>query len=679
MQVSCGREHNFLVTGTYAVEFFFCLSGYLLLASFENRFEEKKPILPQIIKFILSRLKKFVPLCWLFAVVSGAYHVYLYSLVGYTPEQLTEYVRNLWPEFLMLNGIITCPDPANGPTWYISILLIVSVVYYAIFAFCKSKKISVITVPAILSTLIYILSYCGNYWPSNSNLLRGICCIGLGNCLYYVAKMNPIPCEKYSVYFGQIIQLLCILVLIWIFCIRPEDTYTAALLIPFFLILLFTVFMIDTPLNRILDNPISAILGEVSLTMYLSHILLLTRILWQPHFDLNGNIVIVYLKVIIIVFAFSLIVQNFPKLINLCPKKTKNSPGTPNRLLFPDILRACATIGVILFHVSGGMMWMLTPNTWQFKWLAPVRAINFVVPVFLMLSGMFLLSPEKEVTLYDIFKKYIFRLILAYVGWSAIYALFTSIFDGSLLTQGLHGLWDLFIDGHYHLWFIPMMIGTYLTIPFFRGITEKKDDQLLRVILVILLLYNVLYGYLERFPSLQDIMYRINPSWFEICATYFYAGYYFSRVKLSKSGKYIWPILFVISVTWLGYSINSSSIALNALNEKISNIDQIPTVICSISIFMTIRHWESSIACHHRICLFMRRLSKVSFTVYLSHDLFIVLLANMGFTAITWHPLISVPLITITVLISSMILSETMITIKNNYSMEMQTWRKRDR
>ena len=345
-----------------------------------------------------------------------------------------------------------------------------------------------------------------------------------------------------------------------------------------------------------------------------------------------------------------------------------------DRLLYPDVIRAAATVGVVILHVCGGMMWALTPDMWQFNWLVSAGTIvRCVVPLFLMLSGMFLLSPEKTVTLSDLFKKYIVRLVIAYIGWSFVYAVFMIIYKGIFASEGLYGFWKLFFDGHYHLWFLPMMVGVYLTIPFFRGITEKRDRRLLHYTLIVLLLFNVLYpNFYTTFPALSNIIERIDPSWFGIYATYFFTGFYFSRIQVPKSGKYIWLGIMAMSAVWLVCSVCSGSAALGTLDESRWSPNKIPMAIYTISVFMVFRSSGNLVAGLPKLQWFVRKLSELSFTVYLCHDLFIKILAKYNINSLTWHPVISVPVLTILVLIFSMVLSEVLLKLGKKIKKQME-------
>lgn len=58
------------------------------------------------------------------------------------------------------------------------------------------------------------------------------------------------------------------------------------------------------------------------------------------------------------------------------------------------------------------------------------------------------------------------------------------------------------VNSHYHLWFVPMLVGVYLLIPMLKKIVE--DHELLRYFLGLSLLFSFLYPQLNVIMSLVD-------------------------------------------------------------------------------------------------------------------------------------------------------------------------------
>lgn len=81
---------------------------------------------------------------------------------------------------------------------------------------------------------------------------------------------------------------------------------------------------------------------------------------------------------------------------------------------------------------------------------------RWAVPIFVMITGMLLLSPEKNISIQTIFSKYIKRIFIILVFWVIIYALVTQMvssdeFDIKILANKI-------INSHYHLWYLYTLI-----------------------------------------------------------------------------------------------------------------------------------------------------------------------------------------------------------------------------
>ena len=90
-----------------------------------------------------------------------------------------------------------------------------------------------------------------------------------------------------------------------------------------------------------------------------------------------------------------------------------------------DILRFLATLMVIMTHVCAGVVKAIPVSSPTWVFLNSCRAaVTWDVPVFVMISGRFFLDESRTITLKDIFGKYLKRLILAFVVWSAVYQIY---------------------------------------------------------------------------------------------------------------------------------------------------------------------------------------------------------------------------------------------------------------
>ena len=150
-----------------------------------------------------------------------------------------------------------------------------------------------------------------------------------------------------------------------------------------------------------------------------------------------------------------------------------------------DYLRVFASVAIILLHVTAQNMRYveLAGTEWNIYNICN-SASRWAVPVFVMISGALFLP--REIPTKTLYKKYISRMAIAYVVWSAFYAVADPI-GNILFTDGFRiSLIDIigrFISGAVHLWFLPMIIGLYMCIPLIKQIT--KNDKLTKYFLLL--------------------------------------------------------------------------------------------------------------------------------------------------------------------------------------------------
>lgn len=174
-------------------------------------------------------------------------------------------------------------------------------------------------------------------------------------------------------------------------------------------------------------------------------------------------------------------------------------PETKRQTEF-DVLRLLAILAVIAMHAGGNAY--LSSNFDPRQHSMFVAAIVWCVPVFFLISGRFFLDPQRHVTIKKIWNKHIRRIIVVFVAWSSIYALYY-IKSGAYDGLNIWGIFTQWIEGPYHFWYLYAIIGLYAFTPLPRKITENE-----KVMLYFLALYavaNIIGEYLVYLPKLSSI------------------------------------------------------------------------------------------------------------------------------------------------------------------------------
>ena len=141
---------------------------------------------------------------------------------------------------------------------------------------------------------------------------------------------------------------------------------------------------------------------------------------------------------------------------------------TGGRLAYADLLRAVAMLAVIIVHLAGSQLGNVPVGSAEFHVLNAYDGLtHWCVPVFIMLSGMFLLDPKHSLSSSKLFFGHILRMLVALVVWGTAYALVTQVSAAGLSWESVKAaLWQV-LQGktHFHLWFLYMIVGLYLITP----------------------------------------------------------------------------------------------------------------------------------------------------------------------------------------------------------------------
>ncbi|MGJ8641615.1 MAG: acyltransferase [Opitutaceae bacterium] len=154
-----------------------------------------------------------------------------------------------------------------------------------------------------------------------------------------------------------------------------------------------------------------------------------------------------------------------------------------------DQTRVLATFAVIVVHVvsiySKGILEDFEPSWWIANFIK--SSVRWCVPVFVMLSGALLLTSSNTIDNYAPFlKRRMNRVILPLVFWSIFYSglRFTRGVDLDTLVKDL-----ILGEPFYHMWFLFMILGLYLSLPFLASAyhyCKNKNTVLYLSILLIL-------------------------------------------------------------------------------------------------------------------------------------------------------------------------------------------------
>lgn len=222
-----------------------------------------------------------------------------------------------------------------------------------------------------------------------------------------------------------------------------------------------------------------------------------------------------------------------------------------------DFLRVIACVMVISIHVSAFYVtkYVETPN---FKFTVGNFCDSFTrlaVPIFVLLSGRFVLSDERNINTKYYYKKFFNRIIVPTIIWSFLYFIYSYVLEIMyyiLYGEMKHSIFSpikAWIVGapYYHLWYLYMSIGLYLSVPYLLKLKKKIGEEKFLKIGIIFFILGLLIFLFENFLNYID---------------------FYNRDDILKYLKYFWYFNQFKFVSYMGYFILGYSLKNKNINFK---------------------------------------------------------------------------------------------------------------
>lgn len=321
-----------------------------------------------------------------------------------------------------------------------------------------------------------------------------------------------------------------------------------------------------------------------------------------------------------------------------------------------DVLRLLAILAVIVMHAGGNsqISESLHPNHHSMF----VAAIVWCVPVFFMISGRFFLDPGRNVTTESILKKYIPRIILAYLIWTAVYVAYY-VWAGTYDGLNVYGIINQFIEGPYHFWYLFTLVGLYIVTPILRKVTT--DKSMTAYFLVVFFAVNLVFEYLVYIPKVGNIISLFtNKVGIGIIGYvgYFMLGYYLYSIKdtirlkteicLYIAGVCLW-ILTIILEGQVSPELQDADFVKQYMKPNV--------ILYSSSIYLFFIKRISKITFSERTQRVFAKLTELSFGVYILHALVNEFISYIPLPQPIQHPYIWLLALTIVIYLISLSLT----------------------
>ncbi len=325
------------------------------------------------------------------------------------------------------------------------------------------------------------------------------------------------------------------------------------------------------------------------------------------------------------------------------------------RKTYLDILRLLATFAVVISHICASPWYDYDAGSREWLVFNFYNSVSrWGVPVFLMISGTLFLNSDRSLS--SIYKKYILRIVVAFLFWSFIYACISFGKSGSF-----KDLITSFISGHYHMLYLFLIVGIYMTVPILRKFVadEKMTYYFLFMALIFAVILPQSIQILRVFSEsagdyVQGVTNKINMFFFCGFTICYIGGYVLDNSDIKEK-----EFRIMIVLGFIGFI---STIILNILfagkynckSDIFNDAKAFNVLLESIPIFVICKKVCVSADFKDKTVQALKALSKYSFGVYLVHPLLIEGIRDyFHISVLSFNPVLSVPIMSTVILVLS--------------------------
>ncbi|MDO4978970.1 MAG: acyltransferase family protein [Candidatus Saccharibacteria bacterium] len=274
------------------------------------------------------------------------------------------------------------------------------------------------------------------------------------------------------------------------------------------------------------------------------------------------------------------------------------------------VLTVLSAFAVVMLHANGAFWTYKKGTDWAIENIIEC-IFYFAVPVFCMASGAKLLDFSKRYKTSEFFKKRIGKVLIPFVVWSLVGALYFCHNDMTFWSL-LSGIFNSKFVPIY--WFFIMIFSLYLAMPIFSAIPERKRKSVFGYAIIIGLIINI---------ALPFVFALMHATWngelflWPVGGYIIYAlmGYYIDRYEIPKKWR---MVIYTLGVAGLMTHIIGTFVLSNNAGEIVRTFkgyQNLPCVLYSAAIFLAFKNLDKKFT---RMKLF-DAIAPATFGVYLIH------------------------------------------------------------
>lgn len=299
-----------------------------------------------------------------------------------------------------------------------------------------------------------------------------------------------------------------------------------------------------------------------------------------------------------------------------------------------ELLRIVCILSVITIHV---LCIAIEDNAYNFYTIDGHviyllnNVLHYAVPIFVMISGVVFLNKNRDLSIKEMYKKYIKRIALNILIWGSVYSIVLFIINGENIKFIITN--TLFYQNN-HIWYLYMIIGLYMIFPLLKKMLDSCTKSEIEYIILLWIIFQFIlpeviqFQFLDNFTKMYERFHFTFPMGY---IGYAILGMYLDKFYITLRTQNRLKQFIIIILPFLCFGINYILIRYKIDNgilnikESINNFS-IFILLISIYIFILVKNNYNKI--HEKVDKIICAFSKYTYGIYLSHYIIIILVSK---------------------------------------------------
>lgn len=330
------------------------------------------------------------------------------------------------------------------------------------------------------------------------------------------------------------------------------------------------------------------------------------------------------------------------------------------RVKYCDFLKAISIILVILIHVFAIYrdLYINSNRTYYFILSLGDSFTRVAVPIFFMITGIFMLNKKNETSYKDYLKKRLPKLVIPLVIFTIIYYIYEK--RNALDSMSLLNFFQILTSyggAKYHLWFMAEIIRIYILLPFISILVKGLKKKELRNLIIVIFIMGNGINFIQLFTQRYDVTLfsGLSLSNLTICINYLLVGYYLYKYDIKEKTRKKIYILGVLSILLL--PVFDLFYIDNMRNDAMFTVSSIFPIMPSISAFLLVKNNYDKLKIPNKLEKLINKIATNSLYIYMIHVIVLEYVNKYAQKIIVPNRFINVIVLIILVLVVTSILS----------------------